>query len=245
MDHSTSKKLAAWLVHIFTASGIFLGFLALLSSINNDFTLAILFLALALFVDGIDGTLARWLDVERVTPNIDGSILDIIIDYFNYVLVPTFMIHWFGFVGENYSIPICFIILLVSCYTFANKQIKTEDYYFSGFPALWNLVVLYFYILETSELTNILAVLTLSVFTFIPTKYVHPLRVVSLRKTNIIMTCFWCVTTVYLLLKESVITTRLESSIGDLVSIDAFVFYAWILINLYFFYITLRRSFWS
>jgi phosphatidylcholine synthase len=140
MDHSILKKLAAWLIHIFTASGIFLGFLALLASINNDFTLAILFLGLALFVDGVDGTLARWLDVGKVTPNIDGSILDIIIDYFNYVLVPTFMIHWFGFVGEKYSIPICFLILLVSCYTFANKQIKTKDYYFS-----YGFVRFYFY----------------------------------------------------------------------------------------------------
>ena len=99
MYYSYLKKFAAWSVHVFTVFGIFLGFLALLSTINYNFTQAVFFLALALFVDGIDGTIARYVGVENITPTIDGSILDNIIDYFNYVLVPTFMIHWFGFVG--------------------------------------------------------------------------------------------------------------------------------------------------
>ena len=72
MKYSLSNKIAAWSVHIFTVSGIFLGFLALLSSINNDFTQAVFFLALALFVDGVDGTLARRVDVQNVTPSVDG-----------------------------------------------------------------------------------------------------------------------------------------------------------------------------
>jgi phosphatidylcholine synthase len=238
MQYSLSNKIAAWSVHIFTVSGIFLGFLALLSSINNDFTQAVFFLALALFVDGVDGTLARHVDVENVIPSVDGSVLDNIIDYFNYVLVPTFMIHWFGFLGENYSLFLCFLILSVSSYTFANKGIKTDDYYFSGFPALWNLVVLYFYLLDTPELMNIAVVLLLSVFTFIPIKYVHPIRVIELRKTNIAMTSLWCVTTVYLLLtKES-----LDNSY-QLITVDFSIYTVWILVNLYFLFITLRRSF--
>lgn len=238
MHYSLTKKFAAWSVHIFTVSGIFLGFLALLSSINNDFTQAVFFLALALFIDGVDGTLARRVDVENVTPTVDGSILDNIIDYFNYVLVPTFMLHWFGFVGENYSLLICFLILLVSSYTFANKGIKTDDYYFSGFPALWNLVVLYFYLLGTSELTNIAVVLVLSVFSFIPFKYVHPMRVVHLRKTTIMMTCLWCVTTVYLLLIDST-----AESNTDLYTVESIAYYVWIFVNLYFLYVTLSRTF--
>ena len=240
MGHSLSKKFAAWSVHVFTVSGIFFGFLALLSSINNDFIQAIFFLALALFVDGIDGTLARRANVENITPAIDGSILDNTIDFFNYVLVPTFMIHWFGFVGDNYSLPICFLILLVSSYTFSNKGLKTDDYYFSGFPALWNLVVLYFYLLDTSELINIAVVLILSVFTFIPIKYVHPLRVVKLRKTNIAMTSLWCLTTVYLLLVKGS-----SEDTNQLFTMESVVYFVWILVNLYFLYITLRRSFQS
>ena len=238
MHYSYLKKFTAWSVHVFTVFGIFLGFLALLSTINYNFTQAIFFLALALFVDGIDGTIARYVGVENITPTIDGSILDNIIDYFNYVLVPTFMIHWFGFVGENYSLLICFLILTVSSYTFANKEIKTDDYYFSGFPALWNLVVLYFYLLETSELINIGVVIVLSVLTFVPIKYVHPIRVIELRKTNIAMTFLWCLTTVYLLLTKE----PLDNS-HQLIIVDFSIYSVWILVNLYFLFITLRRSF--
>ena len=240
MHYSYLKKFAAWSVHVFTVFGIFLGFLALLSTINYNFTQAVFFLALALFVDGVDGTLARYVDVENVTPSVDGSVLDNIIDYFNYVLVPTFMIHWFGFLGENYSLFLCFLILSVSSYTFANKEIKTDDYYFSGFPALWNLVVLYFHLLGTSELINIAVVLFLSVFTFIPIKYVHPMRVLSLRKTTIMMTCFWCLTTVYLLL-----TVDSVNDINRSLNLEYVIYCAWIAVNLYFLFTTLRRSFQS
>ena len=238
MKYSLSNKIAAWSVHIFTVSGIFFGFLALLSSINNDFTQAVFFLAFALFVDGVDGTLARRVDVQNVTPSVDGSVLDNIIDYFNYVLVPTFMIHWFEFLGDNYSLFLCFLILSVSSYTFANKAIKTDDYYFSGFPALWNLVVLYFYLLDTSELINIAVVLFLSVFTFIPIKYVHPMRVLNLRKTTLMMTFLWCLTTVYLLLAVNSV-----SDITRSLNIEYVIYCVWILVNLYFLFITLRRSF--
>jgi phosphatidylcholine synthase len=240
MHYSYLKKFAAWSVHVFTVFGIFLGFLALLSTINYNFTQAVFFLALALFVDGVDGTLARYVDVENVTPSVDGSVLDNIIDYFNYVLVPTFMIHWFGFLGENYSLFLCFLILSVSSYTFANKGIKTDDYYFSGFPALWNLVVLYFHLLGTSELINIAVVLFLSVFTFIPIKYVHPMRVLSLRKTTLMMTCFWSLTTVYLLLSVDSV-----NDINRSLNLEYVIYCAWLAVNLYFLFTTLRRSFQS
>ena len=53
------KKGMAWSVHAFTTSGIVLGFLALVSVLKNDAVAAYMWLGLALFVDGVDGTLAR------------------------------------------------------------------------------------------------------------------------------------------------------------------------------------------
>ena len=120
------------------------------------------------------------------------------------------------------------------------KGIKTDDYYFSGFPALWNLVVLYFHLLGTSELMNIAVVLFLSVFTFIPIKYVHPMRVLSLRKTTLMMTFFWCLTTVYLLLAVDSV-----NDINRSLNVEYVIYCAWIVINLYFLFTTLRRSFQS
>ena len=53
------KKGVAWAVHAFTTSGIVLGFLALVAVLKSDPIAAFMWLGLALFVDGIDGTLAR------------------------------------------------------------------------------------------------------------------------------------------------------------------------------------------
>ena len=128
-------------MHLFTISGVLLSFLALVASIERNLELVFFYLALALFVDGIDGSLARMVDVKRHTPHINGENLDNIIDYLNYVFVPVFVIYWLDFVPADLEIISAFIILAVSCYTFANSNIKTSDFYFSGFPALWNIVI--------------------------------------------------------------------------------------------------------
>ena len=228
--HQGLAKLKAILVHVFTASGVVFGFLALLSAINNNFPACIFWLALALVVDGFDGTLARRYKVDVFTPNIDGAVLDNIIDFFTYVIVPVFMIYNFNFLSNTFALPISFLILLVSCFTFINKDLKTEDYYFTGFPALWNMLVLYLYILESSQLTNLITIIFLCIMTFIPMKFVHPLRVVHLRKTSIMMVLLWCITTVYILI------SGVENQI---------VFYTWVLVNLYFLYSTVHRTFFA
>jgi len=228
--HQGLAKLKAILVHFFTASGVVFGFLALLSAINNNFPACIFWLALALLVDGFDGTLARRYKVDVFTPNIDGAVLDNIIDFFTYVIVPVFMIYNFNFLSNTFALPVSFLILLVSCFTFINKDLKTDDYYFTGFPALWNMLVLYLYILESSQLTNLITILFLCIMTFVPMKFVHPLRVVHLRKTSMIMVLLWCITTVYILI------SGVENQI---------VFYTWVLVNLYFLYSTVHRTFFA
>ena len=134
-----SKTLLSYFVHIFTVTGVVFGFLALINAIEQNIPAVFFFLAIALFVDGIDGSLARVVDVKKNTPNINGEILDNIIDYLNYVFVPAFVIYWCNMVPEGLELISISIILIVSCYTFANNNIKTTDFYFSGFPALSNL----------------------------------------------------------------------------------------------------------
>ena len=98
------NKIAAWAVHGFTGSGAVLGFLAIIAILNSDATGAFLWLGLALLIDGLDGTLARKVNVSEQTPNIDGTILDSVIDYLNYVIIPSLMIYWFGMVPNNLQI---------------------------------------------------------------------------------------------------------------------------------------------
>ena len=108
------------------------------------------------------------------------------------------MIYWFGMVPAGWGIICSAAILAASCYTFANINQKTQDFYFSGFPALWNIVVLYFYIIGTSQWLNFWVILILIILTFIPIKYVHPLRVQSMRNVTLPVTVLWAATSLRL-----------------------------------------------
>ena len=229
-----TDKIAAWAVHGFTASGAVLGFLAIISILNNDLVGAFLWLGLALLIDGIDGSLARKIGVLDKTPNIDGSTLDNVIDYLNYVIIPALMIYWFQMVPNGWEIILPAGMFAVSLYTFANMNMKTNDYYFSGFPAVWNIVVLYFYILNTHPIINVIIILLLFIFTFIPIKFVHPLRVKKIRNLTIFCTVLWSATTLKLVTAETNINLFAEEKIVILI---------WVVCSIYFATICGTRSF--
>ncbi len=236
------KKGIAWAVHAFTTCGIVLGFLALVAVLKNDPVAAFMWLGLALFVDGIDGTLARKARVLEYTPNVDGRTLDNVIDFFTYVAVPALMVYWFNmtpapffFAGQTWSLISAAAIMAVSCYTFANTGMKSDDYYFVGFPALWNVVVLYFFILQTGWAVNIFTIAGLCVLTFIPIKFVHPLRVTDWREITIPMTVLWAALSLSL-----IFAAKDRSDWGGIEQVELWV---WIAASLYFATISLWRSF--
>jgi phosphatidylcholine synthase len=236
------KKGIAWSVHAFTTSGIVLGFLALVAVLKNDATAAFMWLGLALFVDGIDGSLARKARVQEYTPNFDGASLDLVIDFFNYVAVPALMIYWFNMVPvpflfdpTTWSLIAGAIVMAVSCYTFANVGMKSFDYYFVGFPAIWNVVVLYFYLFNTGWQINLISVVGLAILTFVPLKFVHPLRVTHWRNITIPMTVVWAAMTLSL-----VISGRNPGYDDWIYKIQLAIFG---LTSLYFAWISLWRTF--
>ena len=239
------KKGIAWAVHVFTTCGIVAGFLALVAVLKGDAVAAFMWLGLALFVDGIDGSLARRARVREYTPNFDGASLDLVIDFFNYVAVPALMIYWFDMVPVPYlfetntwSLIAAAAVMAVSCYTFANVNMKSSDYYFVGFPAIWNVVVLYFYLFNTKEIAwqiNAITIVGLCILTFIPVKFVHPLRVTHWREITISMTVLWAAMTL------SLIISGREPGYADVVyKVQLGVFS---LTSLYFAGISLWRTF--
>ena len=229
-----TDKIAAWAVHGFTASGAVLGFLAIISILNDDLVGAFLWLGLALLIDGIDGALARKIGVLDKTPNIDGSTLDNVIDYLNYVIIPALMIYWFQMVPKGWEIILPAGMFAVSLYTFANMNMKTNDYYFSGFPAVWNIVVLYFYILNTHSIINVIVILLLFILTFVPIKFVHPLRVKKIRNLTIFCTILWSATTLKLVTTDANTNLFVDQKIVLLI---------WVVCSIYFVTICGTRSF--
>ncbi len=232
-NHINKEKIAAWAVHGFTGSGAVLGFLAIISILNSDAVGAFLWLGLALLIDGLDGTLARKVNVTEQTPNIDGTILDSVVDYLNYVIIPSLMIYWFQMVPIWFVLIAPSAIILCSLYTFSNLKMKTEDYYFRGFPAVWNIAVLYFFILGTHEYINLIVIVVCIILTFTPVKFVHPLRVADLRNLTIFFTIVWSATTLKLVITPTSKIFMIDSAI---------IFILWILTSIYFAVICFGRS---
>lgn len=198
-----ARVAAAWAVHAFTASGVVTGLLAIAALIAGDLRLALLWLGAALIIDGFDGPMARKVRVTEYAPRFDGAVLDLVIDYLTYTVIPALLIYRFGMVPPGWEIPAAAFIMTTSLYCFGNREMKTKDNYFSGFPAVWNLVVLYFFIAGTGQWANLAMIAGLGILTFVPLKFVHPFRVVALRPLTLAMTALWTGLTLWLVLASS------------------------------------------
>ncbi|MFP6623948.1 MAG: CDP-alcohol phosphatidyltransferase family protein [Myxococcota bacterium] len=161
----------AWGVHFFTASGAVVGALALLAISAGELDNAALLMLFALFIDAVDGSLARAVGVSEVLPDVDGRRLDDIVDFLNFVIVPVvFMASVGSLPGWGWvAAPI-----LASAYGFSQASAKTEDDFFLGWPSYWNVVALYCWLLDLSTTTGAFWLVVCSIGIFLPFKYVYP-----------------------------------------------------------------------
>jgi len=192
-ERPTRRQTLAFAVHLFTASGAVCGLMALMAAVEGNWALMFTWLGAALFVDGIDGTMARRARVVEVLPRWSGETLDLVVDYLTYVLVPAFAVATSGLMPTWMAVPASAAILLTSAMYFADTTMKTEDKYFQGFPAVWNLVVFYFFLVPLNPWVIAAIIAALSVATFLPIKFVHPFRVVRLRLLTIGLLAAWAV----------------------------------------------------
>ncbi|MGO3666654.1 MAG: phosphatidylcholine synthase [Vreelandella alkaliphila] len=192
----------AWSVHIFTASGVLLGTMALLSLIDNNPVACLLWLGAAMMVDGFDGTLARKYEVKTILPHFDGSTLDMVIDYLTWAFIPALFIYFFIELPPNFELLSVFIILLSSMFCFCNTNMKSQDNYFVGFPAAWNIAAAYFYILDLPPFITFASIVFLAILTVTKMKFLHPFRVRQFMPLNIAVTLLWCACTTSLVLSS-------------------------------------------
>jgi phosphatidylcholine synthase len=178
----------AWAVHGFTASGAVLGVLALLATAAGDYQRAALLMLAALFVDAVDGSLARAARVAEVLPGFDGRRLDDLVDYLNYAVVPAvFMVASGAVTGWGFAaLPV-----LASAYGFSQVDAKTEDHFFLGFPSYWNVVAIYLWGLGIAPEIGNAVIALLAAAVFVPLKYVYPSRMTALRKTTNLGGALW------------------------------------------------------
>jgi phosphatidylcholine synthase len=184
-------RARAFAVHIFTAAGAALALAALLYAVRGQWAAMFLCLGIALIVDGVDGTIARWLKVAEVLPRWSGDVLDFVVDFATYVFVPAYAIAAGGLLPEPLALPAGIVIVVTGALYFADREMKTADNYFRGFPALWNVAAFYLFVLKPAPPLAAIIVVALAVLSFAPFKFLHPLRVARLRVLNIIGLILW------------------------------------------------------
>ncbi|PYE88246.1 phosphatidylcholine synthase [Phyllobacterium leguminum] len=188
----TVPQVRAFSVHLLTASGSFLAFLSIVAASEDRWTAMFWWLGLALFVDGIDGPIARRLDVKYVLPTWSGELLDNIIDYVTYVLIPAFALYQSGFMGEGLSFLSGAIIVITSAIYYADTGMKTKENFFKGFPVVWNMLVFTLFIIRPGEWIAFATVVVSAILSFVPIHFLHPVRVVRLRPLNLTIFLLWC-----------------------------------------------------
>jgi phosphatidylcholine synthase len=185
------KRTLAWSVHFFTATGAVWGFLSLLAVFDQNWRAAIAWMIVAMFVDGVDGMLARWFHVKEYAQGVDGGLMDNIIDYLNYVVVAALiLVKAPNLLPAGLELIGAFSILLTSAYQFTQVDAKNDEqsFFFKGFPSVWNFLVIYMMLLGLNPWINLILVGMCNILVFVPVKYIYPTRNARLRRLTLVLT---------------------------------------------------------
>lgn len=179
------SRLLAFSVHLLTASGAFLAFMAMLAAMRGAWAEMFAWLGAALVVDGIDGPVARKLDVKANASRWSGEILDLIVDYLTYVFIPAVALVTSGQMYYPLAIPAAAIIIMTGAIYFVDERMKTRDASFQGFPGAWNMVVLVIFATDYTNVVGFWVIAAISVTQFAPLRFVHPVRTLLWRKVTL------------------------------------------------------------
>ena len=188
----TSKR-AGYVLHVLTASGAAAGLVALQAVFNGQWREALLWLIVCQVLDGLDGPIARKIDVTIHAPRIDGHVLDLVVDYLTCVVVPVALLARLEMLPLHYEVWVAGAIFITSALWFARVDQETDDHWFNGFPAVWNLVVPSFLILGASPQTVMIFSILLCALQLTTIKIPHLVRVSWMRNLTLPLTVIYLV----------------------------------------------------
>lgn len=194
------QTVRAFAVHLLTASGTGLAFIALIFATGEFWEPMFLCLGIALIVDAVDGPLARAFDVGQTLPRWSGETLDLVVDFTTYVFVPAYAIAASGLIPGLAGLAAGVIVCVSGALYFADQNMKTADNYFRGFPAVWNVIAFYVFLLEPPAWASFAGIAALAVLSFLPVMFVHPVRVPELRRLNMLLIAAWGVLALWALI---------------------------------------------
>jgi phosphatidylcholine synthase len=225
MSTSAVERIAAWSVHLFTASGAVLGLFALQAIARGEPLAALAWMMAAVIVDAVDGFFARLARVDSATPEYDGALLDNLVDFLNYAVVPAFFLLETGLIEGSAAPAAAALVVLASAYQFAHADAKTQDHFFRGFPSYWNVAVFYFHFGDAGPTANLAIVVVLGIASFVPWKWAYPTRMTRLRGVTLVLASLWGICLALVLRGGAAADLAFRASLG-------FVAY-YILVSLY------------
>ena len=175
------KIVAGYLVHSITALGAIAGLISLEEFISGNYRSGLLWLIICQLIDGFDGPIARKIDIHIHATKFDGHILDLVVDYVTCVVVPVVMFLKLDLLTGTSSYIYAGLIIFTGALWFARTDQETEDHWFNGFPAAWNIVIPTFIILGTREDYVIASIIALCAISLTKLKFPHLVKVTFLR----------------------------------------------------------------
>lgn len=236
----TRRRWLGWSIHAFTASGACFGLLSLYAIYQHQLYIAFWLMGVAILIDAVDGMFARMVNIKEVVPEIDGTLLDNIVDFVNYVIVPCFFLVASNLLADNLKWFSVMMVIFASTYQFTQIDAKTDDHFFKGFPSYWNIAVFYLFCWQLSPTYNAFILIGLSTLSFIPIKYVYPSRLDYLTHNKYLRFGMICLTLLWGLATSGLLWLYPLSNIFlVLVSVGYVLFY--IAISLYRTWVPLRQ----
>jgi phosphatidylcholine synthase len=195
------RKILAWSVHLYTALGLVAAACMAVLIVRGGetfFRLALALMVLATLIDSTDGWLARRARVKEFAPSFDGRRLDDLIDFQTYTSLPLLLIWRAGLLWDGRAWWLL-LPLLASAYGFSQVNAKTDDGFFLGFPSYWNIVAFYLYLLRPPVWVSLTLIITLSLLTFVPWRYLYPSQRTQFSRLTNLLAALWFATLLLIL----------------------------------------------
>lgn len=170
-----------FLLHAFTASGAVAGLFSLSAVMNGHIRAGLIWLIVCQLIDGFDGPLARRIDITTHAPQINGHILDLVVDYVTCVLVPVALLVELNMLPKGSEFWLAALIIFTGALWYARTDQETEDHWFNGFPAAWNIVVPTLLIFDANNATKELVILVFCGLSLSKVQFPHVIRVTKFR----------------------------------------------------------------
>jgi phosphatidylcholine synthase len=156
-------------------------------------------MAVTVIIDATDGALARAARVKALIPWFDGALLDNLVDYLNYVMVPCLFLLRANLLPPQDALWLAALPVMSSAYGFCQRDAKTADHFFLGFPSYWNIVFFYLYALNTALWINAFLIIALSILVFVPMRFIYPSRAPRFRYQTNLFGAIWGILMLYLI----------------------------------------------